>query len=275
MSSVADPSKGVSRSTWQPRLLALDIDGTVVAPDCPPTSAVVSALETVIRAGAEVVLATGRSIDETWSVLERIALPDGHIICSNGAVTGRIRGALFELEESSKFDARYAASVLHAAIPRGLLAVEVPGRGFHVTGPFPDGELLADQHIVDWPDLRLESVTRIIFRDVAGTVDEFLDLANLLRRHDLDVSVGYKAWLDVGPRGVSKGTALEQLCMQFNIPARDVLAVGDGRNDMEMLVWAGRGVAMGNAPLAVQSVADDVTESVLHDGLAVELARWF
>jgi hydroxymethylpyrimidine pyrophosphatase-like HAD family hydrolase len=54
-----------------------------------------------------------------------------------------------------------------------------------------------------------------------------------------------------------------------------VLAIGDGRNDVEMLRWAGRGVAMGGAPLEVQAAADDVTEDVHRDGVAVELARHF
>jgi hydroxymethylpyrimidine pyrophosphatase-like HAD family hydrolase len=55
----------------------------------------------------------------------------------------------------------------------------------------------------------------------------------------------------------------------------DVLAIGDGRNDTDMLRWAGRGVAMGQAPLEVQEAADFVTETVHQDGAAVELNRWF
>ena len=54
-----------------------------------------------------------------------------------------------------------------------------------------------------------------------------------------------------------------------------MLAIGDGRNDIEMLRWAGRGVAMGQSPLEVQEAADDVTETVANDGVAVELSRWF
>jgi len=53
-----------------------------------------------------------------------------------------------------------------------------------------------------------------------------------------------------------------------------VLAVGDGNNDLEMLQWAGRGVAMGQAPDELKSVADDVTGTVEEDGLAAELRRW-
>ena len=55
----------------------------------------------------------------------------------------------------------------------------------------------------------------------------------------------------------------------------DVLAIGDGRNDTEMLVWAGHGVAMGHAPEEVRTAADEVAPPVQDDGAAVVLRRWF
>ena len=54
-----------------------------------------------------------------------------------------------------------------------------------------------------------------------------------------------------------------------------MLAIGDGRNDIEMLQWAGRGVAMGQAVEPVIAAADDVTGTVYEDGAATEIARWF
>ncbi|RYJ02371.1 MAG: HAD family phosphatase, partial [Actinomycetales bacterium] len=85
---------------------------------------------------------------------------------------------------------------------------------------------------------------------------------------------GYTAWLDIAPDGVSKASGLDVLCGRFGIDPADVLAVGDGHNDLEMLRWAGRGVAMGQAPPDLLDVADDVTGSVHEDGLAAELRRW-
>ena len=61
----------------------------------------------------------------------------------------------------------------------------------------------------------------------------------------------------------------------MGIDAADVLAIGDGRNDIEMLTWAGRGVAMGGSPAELLEVADAVTGSLADDGLVAELARWF
>ena len=61
----------------------------------------------------------------------------------------------------------------------------------------------------------------------------------------------------------------------LGVRADDVLAIGDGRNDIEMLQWAGRGVAMGQSIEEVRAAADAVTDSVYDDGAATELSRWF
>ena len=68
---------------------------------------------------------------------------------------------------------------------------------------------------------------------------------------------------------------VRKVAAELGVAAADVLAIGDGRNDIEMLRWAGRGVAMGQSPLEVQEAADDVTETVANDGVARELSRWF
>jgi hydroxymethylpyrimidine pyrophosphatase-like HAD family hydrolase len=88
-------------------------------------------------------------------------------------------------------------------------------------------------------------------------------------------AVGYRAWLDIGPEGVSKASALVKVANRLGVVPEDCLAIGDGRNDVEMLLWAGRGVAVGQAPPEVEHAADDVTEPVTSDGAAVELERWF
>ncbi len=74
-------------------------------------------------------------------------------------------------------------------------------------------------------------------------------------------------WLDINPEGVSKGSALELIRRRIGVEPVHTIAVGDQRNDFEMLRWAARGVAMGNAPDEVKAVADEVTGDVDDDGL--------
>jgi hydroxymethylpyrimidine pyrophosphatase-like HAD family hydrolase len=115
----------------------------------------------------------------------------------------------------------------------------------------------------------------VITRDPHSSEEEFLALAEKLGLQGTNYFIGWTAWLDIAPEGVSKASALADVAEELGVARADVLAIGDGRNDIEMLRWAGRGVAMGQAPLSVQEAADDVTETVLNDGVAVELRRWF
>src|SRR5699024_9414087 len=85
-------------------------------------------------------------------------------------------------------------------------------------------------------------------------------------------SVGYNAWLDVAGAGVTKASGLEALRQILHVDQADTVAIGDGFNDVEMLQWAGRGVAMGQAPREVKQVADEITGSV-HDGGLATLLR--
>ncbi|MGN6721904.1 MAG: HAD family hydrolase, partial [Marmoricola sp.] len=93
--------------------------------------------------------------------------------------------------------------------------------------------------------------------------------------HGTNYVVGWTAWLDLSPIGVDKSSGLNHVCQRLGVDRADVLAMGDGRNDIEMLAWAGRGVAMGQAVEEVRHAADAVTGTVGEDGVATELRRYF
>jgi hydroxymethylpyrimidine pyrophosphatase-like HAD family hydrolase len=100
-------------------------------------------------------------------------------------------------------------------------------------------------------------------------------MAAKLGLHGTDYVVGWTAWLDLAPVGVSKASGLEHVADELGLGPEDTLAIGDGRNDIEMLRWAARGVAMGQAVPEVHEAADASTGTVYDDGAAVELRRWF
>jgi hydroxymethylpyrimidine pyrophosphatase-like HAD family hydrolase len=258
---------------WRPQLVALDIDGTLLGWDQPISSAVLSAVRQTARAGVPVVIATGRAVLGTAPVLEELALPDGVAVCSNGAVT--VSHSPVRVTSAVTFDAGPAVAALLDTVPSALVAVEVVGQGYRVSGPFPDGEISGDIWVEPIDSLVAEPVTRVVIRDPDASAEEFAELAEGLGLHGINYFVGHTAWLDLAPVGVSKASALEDIVRDFGLSSADVLAIGDGHNDLEMLTWAGRGVAMGDAALTVQEVADDVTETLERDGAALELRRWF
>jgi hydroxymethylpyrimidine pyrophosphatase-like HAD family hydrolase len=162
-----------------------------------------------------------------------------------------------------------------AEVPDALVAVEVVGDGYRVNRHFPDGEITGRMWIESVDSLVSEPVTRVIIRDPQSSAADFLQLAESLGLRETNYFVGYTAWLDLAPDGVSKASGLQTVADRLGVAQQDVLAIGDGRNDCEMLAWAGRGVAMGQAPPEVKSVADGVTGSLDEDGAADELGRWF
>ena len=117
-------------------------------------------------------------------------------------------------------------------------------------------------------------MTRVVIRAPDHSQEEFAMLVEDLGLADTNYYIGYTAWLDLAPEGVSKASGLTYLCDRLGINSADVLAVGDGSNDIEMLKWAGLGVAMGHAPSALLEVADEVTGSIDEDGLVDVLRRY-
>ena len=147
--------------------------------------------------------------------------------------------------------------------------------GYRVNAHFPTGELSGDMIITELEELVAGPVSRVIIRDPEATADDFIGLAARLGLHGTDYVVGWTAWMDLAPVGVSKASGLEHVAHTVGVTAADALAIGDGRNDIEMLRWAGRGVAMGQAVPEVHEAADATTLSVDEDGAAVELSLWF
>jgi HAD superfamily hydrolase (TIGR01484 family) len=270
---------------WTPKLVALDIDGTLLAwvegrgtahEEVRP--AVRDAVQRAHDAGAHVVLASGRSPHGMTNVADLLGLhTDGSdplwVVASNGAVV--FRYPPLEIVHEVTFDAREAVRAVLAEHPEALVAVEERGVGYRLNKPFPDGELSGDMIVSDIEEMIAEPVSRVIIRDPEATAEDFVATARRLGLHGTNYVVGWTAWLDLSPVGVHKASGVADVCGRLGVDPADVLAIGDGRNDIELLRWAGRGVAMGQAVEEVRAAADDVTAGVGEDGAALELDRWF
>lgn len=262
----------------QQLLIALDVDGTILHHDGHLSHRVATSIRALAEAGAHVTIATGRSVVATTPIIEELGLlrRGTFAVCSNGAITIALdpdHPDGYELVEAVTFDPRPAVELLRAARPDALVAVEEVGVGFKLSAPFPNGELQGDLRVVDHEELVANPATRVTFRDPNGSAESFTDLVDRIGLHGVNYAVGFTAWLDLAPEGVSKGSALEQVRRRLQIEPAATVAVGDQRNDLEMLRWAARGVAMGQAPPEVVAAADETTLAVEEDGLAVLLEQ--
>ncbi|MGA8845306.1 MAG: HAD family hydrolase [Nocardioides sp.] len=285
---VEKSDKPPTPSGWRPRLIALDIDGTLLkwvngsgTSHEVITPRVREAIQRAHQAGAHIVLSSGRSPHGMTGIAEMLGVSGQDdaplwIVASNGAVVFRYElGGTMEVVHEDTFDAGPAVRAILLEHPQARVAIEDRGSGYRVSVPFPEGELSGRMSVTAIEDLVASPVSRVIIRDPDASADDFVDLGARLGLHGTDYVVGWTAWLDLTPVGVSKASGLEKVCADLGVDAVDVLAIGDGRNDIEMLRWAGRGVAMGQAVQAVLDAADEVTDNVDVDGAAVELERWF
>jgi hydroxymethylpyrimidine pyrophosphatase-like HAD family hydrolase len=280
VSSVQTTSTDTRHPVRDTRLLvALDVDGTLMLHDGSVSERV---LEAVRRLEAlphvTVVVATGRSTVATLPVLEQFGLmtPGRPVVCSNGAVTVEVDPTTeggFSLLDVVTFDPAPAVSLLRRELPDALIAVEEIGVGFKVSTPFPEGELMGQETVVPMEELLADPVTRVTIRDPRSTPEEFSELVERMGLHGVSYAVGWSAWLDLAPEGVSKASALEQVRRRLEIEPYRTVAVGDQRNDIEMLTWAACSYAMGQAPAEVVEAADRMTGPVEEDGLVDALAE--
>ena len=263
-----------------PWLVALDIDGTLMHENGVVSPRVIAEVQRVRDAGHEVMLATGRSVSMTLPVLERFQLTPRYVVCSNGAITlGRDEDALtgYSRVAVDSFDPSGVLATIRESLRDASYAVEDEEGFFRYTGFFPDSALGALSEKVPFERLSEHQATRVVVISPEHAIEEFLSIVEKMGLHKVTYNVGWTAWLDIAPDGVNKATALERVRDWLGIPRSRVIAVGDGRNDIDMLRWAsegGRGVAMGQAPDEVLAVANEVTLTDLDDGVA-ELFRTF
>lgn len=241
---------------WQPELIALDIDDTLVQHQGSLPEIVVDAIERVQEAGIRITLATGRSSSTTFPIARAVGVDD-LVVTSNGCVLSMVETR--KIIEAITFDPTEALNKLLELMPDAVFAVENLHGEFLTTQLFRTGPLGSLIREVPIEDLTTEPVVRLVVRSENQTTEGFAEVARALGFHSVVFGIADIAWMDVGPRGVNKATMLQELCSRRNVDPAKTIAIGDGWNDIEMLAWAGLGVAMGSASPKIAAHADLMT----------------
>ena len=263
--------------TTEPWLVALDIDGTTMHEDGAISQVVIDEVTRLVAAGHEVMLATGRSAAAALPVLERLGISPRYVVCSNGAITMHRDTSApmgYRREWVETFDPSDVLNSIRAHLGSARFAVEDEHGFYRYTEPIPDATIGMDSERVDFEELLKHRATRVVVISPDHDMEDFLAVVERMGLNRVSYAIGWTAWLDIAPDGVNKATAMERVRESLNVPRERVMAVGDGRNDIDMLKWAaefGRGVAMGESPDDVLAAASEVTGSVEVDGLATVL----
>lgn len=259
------------RATPAPiRLIATDLDGTLLRDDGTISPRTRAALDRALTAGIVVVLVTARPPRRVLALASEVGL-GGLAICTNGALVYDLTNRRVLREASLQAaSARQLVLTLRAAIPGICFAVEAGLRygqepAYALDSPHDEGaDLLLDDALA----LCAEGMTKLIVRHPGRSLTDLLRLTSETVGALGVVTHSGAPFVEVSAPGVTKATALAALCAEYRIAADAVLACGDMPNDLPMLQWAGWAVAVANAHPAVLAIADTITASNEEDGVA-------
>lgn len=260
------------------RLLATDVDGTLLNTSHQISGRTRAAFEAARAAGIEVMAVSGRQPYSIGAIVRDTAL-FGDAIGSNGAVAMNLlsRDVLFE-ELIELADQRAIADAMLARFPElRLVSVRAAGNDYIAEDGYvglhdPEAHQAMWQ-IRQWVGAREEVLAarslKLVLRDNSVPPEALLAAARELAVPGTHATTSGAPFLEVGRAGVTKASALERYCAARGIDRSEVVAFGDNINDVEMLRWAGFGVAMANGEPEARSAADHVTLSNNDDGVAV------
>jgi Cof subfamily protein (haloacid dehalogenase superfamily) len=258
------------------RLVATDLDGTLLRSDGTISAPTVEVLGTLSARGTHIVLVTGRPVRWLSKVYGQIPLPLP-AVCANGAVV--YDPVLDEVLRADPLAPDLLADVcarLREAVTDAVFAVEIDhGRQMRHEAEYPiwpEADRATIEQCRSLTDLCAVPAVKLLVRSATHDTDGLL--AAVLSVVDTSAEATHSTatgLVEVSAFGVTKAAGLAWLCERLGVTADEVLAFGDMPNDVPMLSWAGQAVCVANAHPAVKEVADEVTLSNDDDGVAAYL----
>jgi Cof subfamily protein (haloacid dehalogenase superfamily) len=255
-------------------LIALDLDGTLLNSREEVSPRNRRAIRAALDAGIRIVLVTGRGVDTPIRVSKELGL-NLPVICCHGALTKDFMAN--KMLGHIPVPMQYAKPMVEFAEREGLsVALYLEEYFYRLEG---QRLYMEDMRGPTWREVRT-------FEDVMHTAPTFIrflgeESVQAMQREfgDLPLHFKYETWLDfvecaVTSREATKQRALARLCADFQIVSERVLAIGDSRNDVPMMRWAGTGVAMGNSLPEVREAVRYVTATNDDDGVALAIERF-
>jgi Cof subfamily protein (haloacid dehalogenase superfamily) len=269
------PAGGGGTALGGVRLVATDLDGTVVRRDGTLSARVLAALDAVEDAGVPVVFVTGRPPRWMRPVVEQTG-HRGLAVCANGAyVFDLATERVVERFLLAVDDAREAVRQVRAVLPDAVFAVERHESYAHEAAYTMRWESPEVAVVPTADDLLDEPVGKLLVRVedsdgdamLTAVTDRLAGLVTVTHSNQRD------SLLEISARGVTKASTLERLAAERGIVAAEVVAFGDQPNDVPMLAWAGTGYAMADGHPAALAAVSRQARSVDEDGVALVLEQ--
>lgn len=237
------------------KLIALDMDGTLLNDKREISQANRLAIQEVQRKGIHVVLSTGRSVLNCRPHAQALEL-SSYIVTVNGSEIWDDNEELVERKVVQTEDIKFMLE-LSKEHKTNFWAISTDQNWYN--------EMPVDIHAYDW--------LKFGFDVEDDDVREFI-LQELQKKNQFEISNSHPKNIEVNALGINKANGLKIVCNRLGIGLEQVMAVGDSKNDLAMIEEAGLGVAMGNAQEIVKRKADWITTSNNEDGVAAAIKKW-
>lgn len=261
------------------RLIAIDLDGTLLNPEHELTPRVEAALRGALKQDVHIVLATGKSRAAAVPIIEKLGIPS-HGIFLQGLALYDESG---KLVHQQTLNADWVRRVITIAEDRGFGLIAYSANRILVRRRAPD----TDAVLIPFGEPAPEAVgpiqnyagvlpfNKLLFVGEPAAISAFRwQLGHLIGGAGRLMQAGWPNMLELLPPGASKGTMLARLLDDLGLKPAEVMAIGDAENDLEMIQLAGVGVAMGNATQHLKDAADFVTTRNSEDGVAVAMEKY-
>jgi rRNA maturation RNase YbeY len=294
-SSSSSPVSPLASNILRPdiRLVALDMDGTLLNESSRVSPEVADTIRAVLDRGIHVLLATGKARVAAMSALAPVGLtgpgglvgldtpgiflqglevygPRGELISAGGLSNAMVAQVVAWIEAAGGADAGLSLTAFHGDTCTAL-ALTTDVVALHDFYHEPRAELAPSAADM----LAHGSVRKLLAQGTEAQIESLRAAwAPQLAGSSTTLTQALPTMLEVIPLGIHKGTALASLLKEMGVPSTAAMAVGDGMNDLELVRTAGLGIAMGNAVPAVKAVAKDVVPSNDEGGVAVALQRY-
>ncbi|MFC0601782.1 HAD family hydrolase [Streptomyces palmae] len=260
------------------RLIATDLDGTLLRSDDTVSPRTQEALAAATAAGAAHLVVTGRAVPWTRPILEALGY-QGLAVCGQGAQL--YHAGEDRLLTSVTLDRQLAALALakiEAEVGPLMLAASRDGlEGEVLVGPGyrSAGSGLPYLEFTDRAELWAEPVNKLYIQHPRLTDEQLTEAARAAAGGLVGVALSGPDIVELLPLGLTKATGLSLAARRLGVGSAETIAFGDMPNDIPMFGWAGHGVAMDNAHPELKAVADEVTAAQDADGIALVLERLY
>lgn len=265
------------------QLLALDMDGTLLNEDKKISSKNKQAIYQAVQQGVKLVLCTGRPIMGVKPYFEELDLPtkdEEYVIINNGCTT--LKTSDWSLVDWRKLTSEDIC-FLYDTVKDSTVQLTVFDEDRYIVVGEPASDLVTyDAGLVFTKPVELSLAETLkgdynfqaMLLDRPENLDRFeTEMGEKLSKHFSTVRSQPYIY-EAMPLGTTKASALESLTRKLGFTADQVMAIGDAANDLEMLQYAGLGIAMGNASSTIKSQADAITDDNQHDGVAAAIERY-